>query len=106
MSVREQAYREVYTWLNADKKERGLEPVTPEGMHQMSILEWEAGAEEAYCVYEAEESQWSVLEDFLVFAIKAGILIGVMSAIYWIHNPWSMVLGGVIVLYLTKRWLK
>jgi hypothetical protein len=75
-------------------------------MHQMSISEWEAGAEKAYCEYDSEESNWAVIEDFLVFVIKAGIIISVLSLVYWIHNPYGLVAGGLVCAYLVKRWLK
>ena len=103
MSPREQGFSEIYGWL--DNGSEGPEPQPPEGLHQLALNEWNAGASAAHSEYEEEESAWIVTENFLVWLLKASALFTVAGAIYWIHEPWSMVLGGLFCLYLLRKWL-
>lgn len=103
MSPREQAFSEVYVWL--DNGSEGDAPQPPEGLHPLALNEWTAGAAAAHSKYMDEESAWIVTENFLVWFLKASALMTVAGVIYWIHEPWSMVIGGLICLYLLRKWL-
>lgn len=100
-NVREQARSEVYAWLDGD--EEGPEPKPPEGMHPMSLREWNLGAAEAREEYETEEAQWVVVENFIVWLLKTGLILSGVAALYYLRMPWVSVIGGLVLLYYTLR---
>lgn len=104
MSVKEQAYQEMYKWLDGDQHE--LEPRVPYDLHPMAVEQWEAGAAEAHLVYNAEEAQWVKIENFMVLAVKLFIVGAIIAAVYWIRHPLVILAGGALTTYLLRRWIK
>jgi len=104
MTVREQAYNETYAWL--ENSNGGPPPVAPADLHPIAAEEWKAGCEAAHKAFVAEEDEFlNVVEDLVVFVVKSTVLFSIMGVVYWIHEPYSMITGGLITLWLLWRWL-
>jgi hypothetical protein len=104
MSVKEQAYQEMYSWLDNDKQ--GFKPAPPIGMHASAVEQWEAGATEAYSDYDKDEAQWLKIENFIVVVVKVWLVGALLAAMYFVPHPLIILLVGFLGLYLIRRWIK
>lgn len=98
MSVKQQAYKECWNWLNSD--EEGPRPEPMDGLHPMVVEEWWVGYNAAVADYQIEEAKVDLWTDFTVRAAKLLLLVGYVTGIYLTGNPWIWVAGGIHCLYL------
>ena len=103
MSVRERAFHQMLAYLDGDRP--GSEPQPPEGLHPLSLAEWNKGVAEARTEHAKDNDEWQQLEDFIVYGVKVTIIMTILGAVYWVHNPVGLLVGGVTSAALLWRWL-
>lgn len=107
MTVRQQAYLEMWAWLESDRSQD--EPRPPEGMHQLAVREWWEGHGRAQADHDKEEAILDTLVNTTMKIIKYLILLALVGASYWLgrwlHNPYLMVgagIAGLVYLWRTR----
>lgn len=103
MTVRERAFHQMLAYLEGDRP--GAEPQPPEGLHPLSLAEWNKGIAEARDEHVKENDEWQDFEDAIVVCVKIGMVFAVYGAVYWIHTPWALMAGSGLVAFLMWRWL-
>jgi len=103
MTVRESAFHQVTAWLENGRE--GAEPIPPEGLHPLAVEEWSAGATAARKDFDDYDAAWQGVEDFIVYCVKASILLAILGVVFWWHNPWGLIGGGITTAILLWRWL-
>lgn len=101
MSVKHQAYKECWQWLNNDAK--GPRPAPMEGMHPLALEEWWIGYNAAVADYQVEEAKVDMWTDITVWLVKHALWASVMLGVYMTDNTYVWVGGGLLGLYALWR---